>query len=66
MGALSGLQELGLGGCSGLTALPESLRALSGLQKLELVGLQRAYRAAGVVVGRCPGCRCSAWGVAAG
>ena len=29
---------LGLGGCSGLTALPESLGALSGLQELLLGG----------------------------
>jgi ubiquitin len=36
MGSLTGLQELVLSECSGLTALPESVGRLTGLQKLVL------------------------------
>jgi len=37
MGSLTGLQELDLYKCSGLTALPESMGRLTGLQELALV-----------------------------
>jgi Leucine-rich repeat (LRR) protein len=36
MGRLTGLQELDLSSCSGLTALPESMGRLTGLQELDL------------------------------
>ena len=37
LGALTGLQTLDLGGCSGLRELPASLGALTGLQDLNLL-----------------------------
>ena len=40
LGALTGLQALGLGWCKGLTELPASLGALTGLQTLALNGCE--------------------------